>query len=62
MKSDALEDHSAHGTKEIKESSIKSLRMMKSFFTKIYNQYDFPTNDVKVVGIVISGMFEIELD
>ncbi|GAA5798967.1 hypothetical protein HPULCUR_004376 [Helicostylum pulchrum] len=57
-----LEDHGANGTKEINESSIKLPMMMKNFFTKIYNQYDFPTNDVKVVGIVISGTLEIELD
>ncbi|CAO3691205.1 unnamed protein product [Rhizopus stolonifer] len=53
----ALDDHGPHGTKELNEKRLKTPKMMRSFCSRIVEQFKTSPNEIKIVGIIISGNY-----
>ncbi|KAG1167158.1 hypothetical protein G6F36_012662 [Rhizopus arrhizus] len=52
-----LVDHGPNGTKELNEKRLKTPKMMRSFCSRILEQYKTKAVGIRVVGIVISGPY-----
>ncbi|ORE12397.1 hypothetical protein BCV71DRAFT_191128 [Rhizopus microsporus] len=52
-----LDDHGPHGTKELNEKRLKTPKMMRCFCSRIVEQFKTSPNEIKTVGIIISGNY-----
>ena len=52
-----LADSGPNGTKEMNERGLKIPKMLRDFCPKLVNEYEISPAGVKVVGMVISGMY-----
>lgn len=56
-----LDDHGPRGTKELNEKRLKTPKMMRCFCSRIVEQFKTSPNEIKTVGIIISGEIKKEI-
>ncbi len=50
-----LNDHGPNGTKELNEKRLKTPKMLRCFCSRIVEQFKTTPDEIKTVGIIISG-------